>query len=336
MTFAVTGANGFLGVHIIHHLLLNGHQVLAITRANASFNEFNLIKKSYDLQPETYDLLRWEDCELYDSNGLLQLFSTVDYVIHVAGVISYRQRDFEKLMEVNKDYTANVANMALGAGVKKLVYCSSIAALSKDKQSAFITEDNEWDTKKPHSNYGLSKFLGECEIWRIQEEGLPTAIVNPGIILGYGNWNKGSNSLFKNAFKEFKFYSNGITGFVGVRDVAEAMCSLCLSAVNGERFVLVSENLSFKSVSQLMAQNFDNKAPTIEVKGLLYKLIYSLVVLKEFLRIGGLLSKETVKASVSINKFSSEKIVQQLNFRFTSIENVVKEAIIWYKKSPPK
>ncbi|MBT8327295.1 MAG: NAD-dependent epimerase/dehydratase family protein [Bacteroidia bacterium] len=336
MIFAVTGANGFLGVHIIHHLLSNGHRVIAIVRPNASLDQFYLIKESYSFSNDVYDLLSWESCELFDSYGLLQIFVEVDYVLHVAGIISYEQRDFGKLIEVNKNYTANVANMALEARVKKLVYCSSISALSKDSQTSLIDENNEWDDKKPHSNYGLSKYLGECEIWRIQEEGLRTAIVIPGIILGYGNWNQGSNSLFKNANKQFRFYSKGVTGFVGVNDVAKAMCSLCVSEIDGERYILVSENLSFESISKMMAERFEKNPPSIEVKGGLYRFIYALVSLKEFLRIRGLLSRETVKASISENYYSNQKAREQLNIKFTLMQTVINDAISWYKKSPPK
>jgi nucleoside-diphosphate-sugar epimerase len=327
VTFAVTGANGFLGVHIIHHLLQLNHKVVAICRPNASLSEFELIKKAYSYKNIDYSLLQWNECELYDTDGLMEVFCNVDFVMHVAGTISYHKRDFEKLVRVNKDYTANVVNVALHCKVKKLLYCSSIAAISKTSDSSLITEDKEWDDKIPHSNYGLSKYLGECEVWRGAEEGLPVVVINPGIILGYGDFSKGSNKLFSNAQSSFRFYSQGITGWVGVNDVADIAIKLCLSDVVKERFILTSENVSYRQVANMMCAAFGSRRPTIEVNGLLYQFVYRLMALKEGLGIGGMLSKETVQASIAQNYFDNSKIKKALNVEFESMENVVKQAI---------
>ncbi len=336
MTFAVTGANGFLGVHIIHHLLRNGHNVLGIIRPNSSKAEFDQISTSYTEDNLNYDLLSWTECELFDTEKLHDIFTQAEFVVHLAGTITYLQKDFNRLFKVNKEYTANVVNVALGADIKKLVYCSSIAAISKNPEKRPILEKDAWDEKMPYSNYGYSKYLGECEVWRAREEGLNVAIINPGIVLGFGKWHKGSNSLFKNAFNQFKFYSNGITGFVGVKDVASITHKLALSKIEGERFILVSENLSFQTIANFMADSLDKRRPKIEVKGIILALAKGFVEVKEFFGLGGLLSRETVKSSIAINYFSNEKVKDALDFRFTPIKKVISEAALWYKKSPPK
>ncbi|PCJ63170.1 MAG: hypothetical protein COA58_16400 [Bacteroidetes bacterium] len=335
MTFAITGANGFLGVHIIHHLLNQGHQVRAIIRPRASLSEFELVSGWYTMDEATKSNLSWHECELYDVVGLEDVIQGCNYVIHLAGVISYLQKDLERMITVNQEYTANVINVAKDVGVIKLLYCSSIAAISKSTKGDLIVEDTEWDNEIAHSNYGYTKYLGECELWRAKEEGLSTIAINPGIILGYGNWNKGSNKLFKNAATGFPFYSNGETGWVGVQDVARIVEQLCLSDISGERFILVSENKSFKDVAFNMSTSLGRKNPSIEIKGILYRLVYLIVSLKEFLGLGGMLSKETVRASVAVNSFSSTKIKDVLKFDFESINRVINSACEEYKKSPP-
>lgn len=334
MVFAVTGANGFLGVHIIHHLLKQQQDVLAIKRETGSLDEFERVKESGCYGDVSYEKLRWFNLELYDTEALFEVLEKADYVIHTAGLISYKKKDLNNLIRVNKEYTAHVVNMALLAGVKKIVYCGSIAAIQKQKEQEFVTEDNEWDNEAEFSNYGLSKYLGECEIWRGIEEGLPGVIVNPGVILGYGDWNKGSNKLFKNAFNEFKFYSTGKTGFVGVRDVAQLCYMLCVGAYTNERYILVAENKSYEEVTALMAKHFGKKPPSIAVQGVLYKLAYWFFGLAEVLNFSGLLTRETVKASVARKKYSNEKIREQLSFTFRPIDQVIEEATLWYKKSP--
>jgi len=327
VNFAITGANGFLGVHIIHHLLKSGHSVRAIIRPKGSLDEFELVKKQYSLTKDMYSNLSWHTSELFDIVGLELAFNGTDYVVHLAGKISYLSKDLSSLILINQEYTANVVNAALSQKVKKLLYCSSIAAISKNSKNESISEDTEWDDEIPHSNYGYTKYLGELELLRGIEEGLPSVTINPGIIVGYGDWTKGSNKLFGNAQKSFPFYSQGITGWVGVRDVARIAELLCLSDISGERFIVVSENKSFKEIADTMTDALGTKKPSIEVKGLLYTIAYGIVAFKEFFGLGGMLSKETVKASVSVNRFDNEKIKGALSFEFEDMDEVIQDSV---------
>ncbi len=333
MIFAVTGANGFLGVHIIHHLLSKGHIVKAIVRPGASLEEFKDVSKFYNRSQKELINLEWHHCELYDILGLQVIFEDADYVVHLAGMISYLQKDLDTMMKVNQDYTANVVNVALDAGVSKMLYCSSIAAITKNDKGDHLTEDVEWNNEVAHSNYGYTKHLGEYELWRGKEEGLDTIAINPGIILGFGDWNKGSNRLFKNAKTSFPFYSEGITGWVGVEDVATVVELLCLSDISGKRFILVSENKSFKEIADAMSDALGTKRSRIEIKGLLYMLTYAIVSIKEVLGLGGMLSKETVRSSVAVNYFENARIKAVLNFEFEDMKSVIQNATAGYKKS---
>lgn len=334
LTYAITGANGFIGVHIIHHLLDNGHRIKAVIREEASLELFEQVALVYDHAPDAYDRLEWHRHPLYDTNSIADVFASCDVVIHAAGLISYSRRDRELLLQVNRDYTHHVVNAALLAGVRRLIYCSSTAAISKDGKDT-VVESREWDPKLSHSYYGYTKHLGELETYRGMEEGLEVAVVNPGIVLGYGNWNAGSNKLFRNASRNFPFYSRGVTGFVGVRDVARAIELLSSAETNGERYLLVAENRSYMDVANMMCDALGSKRPYIEVKGLLYHTIHSFIAFKEKLGLGGMLTRETVRASVSRNEFSNEKI-EQLGFQFDPLQQTIERAAKAYKKSPPK
>lgn len=327
MNFAITGANGFLGVHIIHHLLQEGHEVRAIIRPGASLSEYDLVKEHYTLSEETYQRLTWHECLLYDTEGLHEIFTGADYVMHLAGKISYLKRDLLDLLEVNQSYTADVVNVAKDTGVRKILYCSSIAALSKSGLEQYVTEDTEWDDELPHSQYGYTKQLGELEIWRGIEEGLPAVVINPGIILGRGEWTKGSNTLFANAKKNFPFFSRGVTGWVGVSDVAKVATQLCVSNISSERYIVVSENKSFKEIADTMVSLMNSRKPFIEIKGLLYKLAYAAVSVKEILCLGGMLSKETVKGSVAVHRYDNTKLKKELGFDFEPMDDVLSNSV---------
>ena len=335
MTFAVSGSNGFIGVHIIHHLLKKGERVRALIRPGASTALFSAVCSVDPLTDQQLNQLEWVACNLYDTNSLIEALDGSDYVIHLTGFISYAKSDQIRLLEVNRDFTANMVDAALATGVKKLIYCSSTAALSKNN-SDLVVESKEWDAKLPHSFYGYTKHLGEIEVWRGIEEGLSAVIMNPGVVLGYGDWNSGSNKLFRNAYRNFPFYSEGVTGFVGVKDLARIAYKLCNLDISGEQFLIISENLQYREVANLMSDAMGKRRPSIGVKGSLYQLIYGLISLKEMLGMGGMLTRETVRASISKNHFSNNKVREMLNFQFEPISKVVEDAVEGYKKSPPK
>ncbi|MBJ6907592.1 NAD-dependent epimerase/dehydratase family protein, partial [Vibrio cholerae] len=90
--------------------------------------------------------------------------------------------------KINIEGTANVVNAALGAGVKKMVHVSSVAALGRIRENETINETMNWTEETSNSNYGKSKYLAEMEVWRGIAEGLEAVMVNPTMILGDGDW----------------------------------------------------------------------------------------------------------------------------------------------------
>ena len=315
--------------------MLRGEKVLATHRRTSQWEEFDTIIQSYHISKDALEkCVYWVEISLENTPSLYEWMLQVKYVIHAAGMISYLKNDRQKLIYNNAFLTGEVVNTAIAAKVKKLVYISSISTLCLDKNKEFIDEENEWDDKMEHSFYGFSKYKGECEVWRGVEEGLTASILNPGIILGFGDWNHGSNRLFRNAYNQFPIYSQGVTGFVGVEDVAR-LALLCFEkeTSDNQRFLMVSENISFEKVSRLMAQNFLKKPPYIRLNTFLYRLALSWVGLKEFLGFKGMLTTETVKSSVSKKTFSNHKAKDLLDFQYEKIEAVIKKSCDFYKDS---
>src|SRR5690606_16645389 len=109
----------------------------------------------------------------------------------------------------------------------------------------------------------LSKHLSELEIWRGAGEGLQTVIINPGIILGPGNWNEGSARLMKVVNSEFPFYTGGINAWVDVRDVVSIMVQLMEADVRDERFIVSAGNFSYREIFTAMALALGRKPPGI-------------------------------------------------------------------------
>lgn len=327
MNVLLTGATGFLGAHLAIDLLQSGTPVRAIKRANSSLQEFELICKFRGVNAQLLTNLQWVECDILDTFALADAMKGIEKVYHTAAVVSFWHKNYDTMLHTNVEGTANVVNCALDAGVKKLCYASSIAALGREKSGAIITEESPWHESKFNTQYAISKYLAELEVWRGIEEGLPATIVNPGVILGEGKWDKGSCRLINAAYKGLNFYTKGTNGYVDVLDVSRAMMQLMESDTTNERYVLVSENIEFKELFTQMAAYFGKPAPKIPVGNTLSQMarfVYWVRAL--FSGKEPLVTKETARNSRQSFTYINDKIKKDLNFEFTPLKQTIERA----------
>jgi dihydroflavonol-4-reductase len=310
----VTGGAGLLGNELITQLLLQQKKVRAI---------YN--KTPLHILPNSN--LQMVQCDILDVVALEEAMQNITEIYHCAAIVSFNPKQTKKMFLVNVEGTANVVNAAIDAGVKKIVHVSSVAALGKLNIKEPITESMNWTPKTSNSAYAHSKYLAELEVWRGMGEGLQAAMVNPSIILGPGNWNEGSSKIFKLLYNEFPWYSNGINGFVYVKDVANAMIQLMNSNINGERFILNAENKSYADVFKMIATDFKKKLPSKVVTPFLAKIIWRWEALKY--TITGkepLVTKETATTALANTHYDNTKLIKYLpTFIYTNLEEAIKQ-----------
>ena len=230
------------------------------------------------------------------------------------------------MRKVNIEGTANIVNLCVNYNIKKLCYVSSIATLGHSMNQQPISEESEKNESQYESDYAITKYGAETEVWRASQEGVDVVIVNPGVILGAGFFNEGSGKIFTKIYNGFKFYTEGITGFIGVKDVVKLMILLTKSDIKNERFILVSENLSFKKLFLLIAKSFDKKAPSIKINTVIISCIWRINwLLSKFIGKDLFPNKNTAKSSQNKTYYTSKKIKQKLNYNFETIENVIKK-----------
>ena len=164
------------------------------------------------------------------------------------------------------------------------------------------------------------------EVWRGIAEGLNAVIVNPSIILGPGNWNEGSTAIFKKVYEGLNWYSEGINGFVDVRDVALSMILLMQSNISEERFIVSGHNLSYKDVVFKIAEVFKVKRPSKKINPFLAELVWRLEEWRTFFtKQEPLITKETVHTAQSVSNYDNSKLIQALpNFAYHSFEDTIK------------
>src|SRR5579872_4967158 len=251
----VTGGTGFLGAYIIRELIQRGYSVRALHRQGVM---------PFFLPAAIREQVEWVRCDIRDPLGLEDAMAGVDGVVHAAAKVSFSPRERRELWSINIEGTANVVNTALDLKVRRFLFVSSVAAIGRTGGNEEVTEDRSWEHNRYNTNYAISKFRGEMEVWRGIGEGLPAVVVNPSTILGYGDWNNSSCAIFRSVYNEFPWYTEGINGFVDVLDTARAIVRLLGTDIHGERYILNGENWSWRHLFETMAKEFGKKPPTRE------------------------------------------------------------------------
>ena len=307
----VTGGAGLIGNELIKQLLDTGEKVKAIYHSAPI--------------PFSHPSLEIVQCDILDVQALEEAMERITHVYHCAALVSYDPKDKEQLLKINIEGTANVVNACIDAGIEKLVHVSSVAALGRIREEEIVTEKMNWTEETSNSIYGKSKYYGEMEVWRGIGEGLKAVIINPSLILGGDNWETGSSAIFKNAYNEFKWYTDGVSGFVDVRDVASAMILLMNSEITSERFILNGENLPYREIFSSIAKCFGKKPPSKKVSPFLAELIWRLEAIKtKFTGNKHLLTKETARTAQAKVYFDNSRILRALpEFHFTQIKDTI-------------
>lgn len=306
----VTGGTGLLGNHLLRHLSAEGKPVRALYRNSIPFNAPGL---------------EWQKGDILDVSTLEVAMQGVEQVYHCAGLVSFNPKKKLELFKINAEGTANMVNAALSAGVKKFLHVSSVAALGRKRNNQTITENTQWEESANNSNYGYSKWLAELEVWRGIGEGLEAVIVNPTIVLGMSNWDSGSSAMFKNAYQQFPWYTEGVTGFVDAEDVVKAMISLMENNIQAERFILNAENWSFRQVLSAMANAFEKRPPHRKVNPLIAGLVWRLEKVKHaFTGLEPLLTRETSNTAQLKVYFDNSKLKQFLpGFSYRPLQETI-------------
>jgi dihydroflavonol-4-reductase len=327
----VTGGTGLVGAHVLLHLIENGENVRAIYRTTRSIektkNLFHLYKKS-----NLFDTIEWIQADITDIPTLEIAFVGIDYVYHCAALISFDPKDENLIRKTNIEGTANIVNFCIANTIKKLCFVSSIAALGDlAAHENLITEETEWNPEKPHSDYAISKYGAEMEIWRGQQEGLQVIIVNPGVIIGPGFWEQGSGQLFTKVKKGLSFYTLGSSGFVAVTDVVRIAAQLMKSEIHNERFTLIAKNIVFREVLNSIADSLLVKRPNIHINPFFINVFCRIDwVLSNIFMQKRKLPSSTAEASYSTNKYSNEKITAILKTDFLEIHQYIREISTLY------
>lgn len=310
----VTGANGLLGSFIIRKLIEDNEKFVAFKRKSSDTSLLHDVREK----------IEWRDLDLLDPVSMDDSLRGLASVIHAAALVSFSPRQALLISRINTEGTRNLVNSCLAIGIKRFVFVSSVAALGRMKGQKEVNEDNKWVDHAFHTTYATSKYQAELEVFRGQEEGLQTVIVNPSVILAPADWTKSSAQLFKYAWDERRFYLDGSLNYVDVRDAAAATVGLLNSGIENARFILNAGAVPYKDFFDAVASRFGKRAPMIRLNRNFLKIA---AVIEAFrARVRGTdpaITPETARLAGAYFRYENKKIKKLLKFEFRTLDNTL-------------
>jgi dihydroflavonol-4-reductase len=331
----VTGGTGLVGTHLLYDLTRSGNKVRALKRTNSNLANVKKVFSYYTADADSLlSNIEWVDADMLDIYSVLEVMNDVSEVYHCAAMVSFEKKHEAEMMKINVEGTANMVNAALEKNIRKFCHVSSIASLGRAENGGLTSEETFWKSSPDNSNYSISKYAAEREVWRASEEGLNVVIVNPSLIIGGGNWTQSSSNMFSKAYKGIKFYSSGTNGFVDVRDVSAVMIRLMKSEIINQRFLLNAENASFRYYFDLIHDGFGKAKPAIKAGSFLSGFAWRAESIRSlFTGAPPLITQETSRSAHRKSSFANEKVLKVFpDFKFISLADSVKDTCALYLK----
>lgn len=321
----VTGATGLIGGYLLLELSKRGKQIKAMKRKNSSldavrklFEEFSTVQK--------YNEIEWVDINLLDVPALSDSLNEIETIYHTAGYVGFDDREKDKIHKINVEGTENLINVAVSQSVQNFIYVSSISVLDKSLTENVISEISKWDGEKDHSEYAISKKKGEMMVWRGSQEGLNVIVVYPSVVIGSFDGERESEKIFRLAEKKKMFATEGITGYVDVRDVAFSMVELVEKQKWNQNFIINSENKSFVEIMDFLRNKW-NLSPIAVLSENKLKFMRLISHFSRFFG-GRYISKANYSALTGKQNYTSQKIKNELGIEFIPI----KESLDFHSK----
>jgi nucleoside-diphosphate-sugar epimerase len=318
----VSGATGLLGGHLLYRFRESATTTTALYRTKDNIENTRLIFESYcEGHGKLVDQFNWMPADLLEIPTLDAAMEGINTVYHCAA--SMEADSFQQMKINNITGTENIINVALFWGVKHFCHVSSISALGESIGNRPINETDFFNLDALNTDYAISKFGAEMEAWRATQEGIRVVIINPGIILGEGNWDNGSGKFFSKTLSGNTYYTTGKSGFVDVRDVTLLMIRLMNSEVQNDRFIIVAENLSYREILNKIADALRVSRPRRKLSKFTLNVISFFSYVLNLIGLTKKLKRSTIKSLTSSTDYENNKIKDVLNIEFTPVDKTI-------------
>ena len=319
----VTGGTGFVGAAVIRHLVAAGHRIRALARPGGD-------RRLLDGLP-----VEIVDGDLTDAASLPRILKGCDCLYHVAAFYTLWARNRRLFYDINVEGTRRLLQAAADAGVRRVVYTSTVGALGIPEVGGIGTEETPVSLSDMVGDYKRSKFLAEEVARTFARRGLPVVIVNPSTPVGPGDVKPTPTGQMIVDFLRGRMWAYLPTGLnlVDVDDVAAGHLLAAERGRVGERYILGCKNLGLREIFVLLGRLTGIRPPRLKVSA---GLILPLARASEWVadHITGrppLIPVDAVRMARKRMFFDAGKAVRELGLPQSPVEGALARAAEWFR-----
>jgi len=319
----VTGATGFVGSHVARLLEAQGADLRLLTRSSS--------------RTENIDALKAERVigDLTDPESLKKGMQGCDFVFHVAADYRLWVRDPEQMYRANVEGTRAILRAAQEAGVRRVVYTSSVATMGFTGNGEPCNEDSPVALLNMIGHYKRSKFMAEQVVLEAGRSGANVVLVNPTTPIGEQDIKPTPTGRIIVDFlnRQFPAYVDTGLNLVDVTECARAHISAAEKAKPGERYIIGGENLTLKQILDKLAAITGFPAPTMKVP---HMVAMGFAACDQVFT--GLLLRKEPRATIDAVRMgrkkmfaSSAKAERELVYKVAPVDDALRRAVEWFK-----
>jgi dihydroflavonol-4-reductase len=310
----VTGGNGFIGSAVVRLLASRGDTLRLTRRRRSKLDNLG------DVEHEAVQ------CDVLDRSAVRRALKGVDRVFHIAGLVSMRPEDDERLFEVNVGGTKIVLEECLRAGVERVVYTSSVGAIGTAPEGGATDERATFTAGRLGIPYINSKHEAEGEAFRLAAKGLPLVVVNPAYVLGRGDvYGRATTIVRRFMLGRIPAYVPGALNVVDVNDVARGHLLADERGQTGERYILGNRNFTLDRLFADLARVSGAEPPALRLS--------PQVALRLAQASGGRgpINVHEVRLASQWWTYRNTKAKRELAWRPSPHEDTIEATVAWYR-----
>jgi len=322
MKALVTGATGFIGTSVVRALLSRGHSVRALARPGS--DSANLAGLEVERAPG----------DVRDLASVRRAVGGCSHVFHVAALYALWVRPRRLIYEVNVDGTRNVLQAALDAGVERVVYTSSVAALGLRQDGRPADETTPLDPRALVGDYKRSKYLAQEVALEFATRGLSVVIANPSFPVGpYDRKPTPTGQVIVDFLnRRMPAYVDTGMNVVAVEDVALGHLLAAEKGRTGECYILGGENLTMRRLLDLLSEISGRPAPRTRLPRLpLFVPAYLNATLCRVTGATPRLTPDALRMACHPMFYDPGKAVRELGLPQTPAQEPLRRAVAWFQ-----
>jgi dihydroflavonol-4-reductase len=282
------------------------------------------------------------EADIRDVDALTRAFSGAETVFHLAGIVTITREKYQHLHEVNVEGTRNVIAACRAAGVRRLVYTSSVHAFVEPPRGTCLDEMTPVDPDQVHFPYSQTKAKATGLVQNAVQDGLDAVVVFPSGAVGPFDFKPSATGrlLLELARGRIRAWVDGGYNFVDVRDVAEGIVAAGHHGRRGEGYVLSGSEISVRDLFQIVAELTGTPAPRLHMSMRVLRGLSPLIPAYYWAtRQQPLFTTMSLEVVCSNCEMSSAKAQRELGFSPRPLRDTLVDTLAWFQKQgmlPPR